>query len=201
MTARPAGTTLWALTQRVGALTPAVAEAAAAVRRAAVAAVLRPDGGGSAELLFIERAVYPGDPWSGQVAFPGGRAEADDPTLRHTAVRETREELGSDLEQLASFVGTLDEIHPLTTLLPPIVVRPHVFVLHADFPTTPSDEVAAAFWVPLGVLLEPATRGRREVEARGARFTMPAFTVGERVIWGMTERILSQLLGLPLPPW
>jgi hypothetical protein len=64
-----------------------------------------------------------------------------------------------------------------------------------------SDEVADAFWVPLATLLDPATRGTHLVEARGARFKMPAFAVGERIIWGMTERILSQLLGLPLPPW
>ena len=201
MSAAPLAARLDSLTQRIAALEPALADAAPDVRRAAVAAVLRPDAAGSADLLFIQRAVYPGDPWSGQIAFPGGRWESADASLAHTAVRETREELGADLATVATLIGTLDEIHPRTPVLPPIVVRPHVFVLHGPFDIAMSDEVADTFWVPLATLLDPATRGRHQVEARGSRFTMPAFAVGERVIWGMTERILSQLLGLPLPPW
>ena len=189
------------IVQRVAALTPVRSVAPSDVRRAAVAAVLRPDARGSADLLFIQRAVYPGDPWSGQVAFPGGRLEPDDASLLHTAVRETREEVGGDLDVAARLIGALDEIHPRSPLLPPIVVRPHVFVLHGDLVLTPTAEVAAAFWVPLATLLDPATRGTHAVAARGAHFQMPAFAVGERVIWGMTERILSQLLGLPLAPW
>ncbi len=197
----PPAALLEPLVQRVAALTPALAVAAPDARRAAVAAVLRPDAHGSADLLFIQRAVYEGDPWSGQVAFPGGRREPADASLVATAVRETREELGGDLDHAARLVGTLDEIHPRTPLLPPIVVRPHVFVLHGDLDLAPTAEVAAAFWVPLATLLDPATRGTRTVEVRGARFNMMAFAVDDRVIWGMTERILSQLLGLPLAPW
>src|SRR5689334_17901368 len=59
-------------------------------RRAAVALVLRVVSG-RLELLFVKRAEYAGDPWSGQVAFPGGRQEPVDETLWDTAVRETRE--------------------------------------------------------------------------------------------------------------
>lgn len=201
MSSRPGATHLAALTQRVAAHQPQLANAAPDVRRAAVAAVLRPDDAGSADLLFIRRAIFPGDPWSGQIAFPGGRGEPDDASLEQTAVRETREELGGDLAIAATMLGALDEIHPRTPHLPPIVVRPHVFVLHGGFEITMSDEVADTFWAPLATLLDPATRTTTTVEALGARFNMPAFVIGERVIWGMTERILSQLLGLPLPPW
>ena len=68
--------------------------------QAAVAAVfhLRRD---DLYLLFIERAAHPTDPWSGHIAFPGGTAEPDDPDLKYTAERETREELGLDSEQRA----------------------------------------------------------------------------------------------------
>ena len=201
MSSGPGATHLAALTQRVAVHAPQRANAAPDVRRAAVAAVLRPDGAGSADLLFIKRAIFSGDPWSGQIAFPGGRRERDDASLEQTAVRETREELGGDLAIAATMLGALDEIHPLSPHLPPIVVRPHVFVLRGAFEITMSDEVADTFWAPLATLLDPATRTTTTVEALGARFTMPAFVVGERVIWGMTERILSQLLGLPLPPW
>src|SRR3989337_2808027 len=69
----------------------------AGVRKAAVALIFRSGADGQPELLFIKRADYPGDPWSGQVAFPGGREEPGDSSLADTAVRETREEAGSDL--------------------------------------------------------------------------------------------------------
>ena len=67
------------------------------VRRAAVALIFRAGADGAPELLFIKRAEYPADPWSGQIAFPGGREEPTDGELIQTAVRETREETGLDL--------------------------------------------------------------------------------------------------------
>ena len=62
--------------------------------RAAVAAVLGPTPEGL-QLLFIERAQHPDDPWSGHIAFPGGRIEIDDPSPRAAAERETLEEVGT----------------------------------------------------------------------------------------------------------
>src|SRR5204863_9652046 len=76
---------------------PAEAAAEAGVRRAAVALIFRAGRDGSPELLFIKRAEYPGDPWSGQIAFPGGREESGDASLQQTAIRETRGETGIDL--------------------------------------------------------------------------------------------------------
>lgn len=184
------------LERAVASHTPALADAGRDVRRAAVAVILRADNTGSADLLFIKRAVFAGDPWSGQVAFPGGRHEPGDASLVDTAVRETREELGADLASAGRLVGALDELHPRTPLLPPIVVRPHVFVTEQALALTFSAEVADAFWVPLATLLDPATRTEREVSPRGHRMRVPSFVVGEHVIWGMTERILDGLLGL-----
>ena len=68
--------------------------ARAAPARAAVAMVLRPAAGGASEVLLIERAEKPGDPWSGHMAFPGGRLDPSDPDPRFTAERETFEEVG-----------------------------------------------------------------------------------------------------------
>src|SRR5215218_7778746 len=100
-----------------------------APRQAAVALALREALNGELELLLIKRADYAGDPWSGQVALPGGRHEPGDPTLEATAVRETFEETGVDLAAHGAPLGTLDEIYPRTPVLPPIVVRPHVFAI------------------------------------------------------------------------
>jgi 8-oxo-dGTP pyrophosphatase MutT (NUDIX family) len=172
-----------------------LAEAEATVRRAAVALVLRPRET-ELDLLLIERAVFAGDPWSGQVALPGGRANASDASLMHTAMRETLEETGLDLAGGARLLGQLDELHPRTPVLPPIVVRPHVFALEADQPLAASDEVAHAFWVPLTMLRDPATTQESRIRVRDAWWRVPSFVVESRVVWGMTERMLRQLLSL-----
>src|SRR3989442_10873051 len=86
--------------------------------------------GGGLEALFIRRAQRADDPWSGQVALPGGRRDAGDADLFATAVRETREETGIDLAG-AERLGRLDDLYPRTPTLPPVVVRPFVFALVA----------------------------------------------------------------------
>src|SRR5262245_4891896 len=92
---------------------------------AAVSVILR-DGDEGLETLFIHRAVRVGDTWSGQIAFPGGRREPRDRDLLATAIRETHEEIGVDLAS-AERLGVLDDLHPRTPVLPPVVVRPFVF--------------------------------------------------------------------------
>ena len=148
------------------------------------------------ELLFIERAIRAGDPWSGQVAFPGGRRDPIDTDLTATAIRETREETGVDLDH-AERLGVLDDLHPLTPLLPPVVVRPVVFTLPQRPPILPSVEAREGFWLPVTDL---KARGvYREVTVTppgGTSFTVPAYLLGTRTIWGMTERILTPFLDL-----
>lgn len=162
--------------------------------RAAVAITLRPTADESAELLLIRRAERDGDPWSGQVALPGGRWSPNDESLLRTALRETWEETGIDLAASGVVLGTLDELRPRTATLPAIIVTPVVVALDAPPPLVLSDEVADAFWVPLDVLRDPALSRESPVHVRGATWRVPSFVVGEHVVWGMTERILRQLL-------
>jgi 8-oxo-dGTP pyrophosphatase MutT (NUDIX family) len=167
-----------------------------AARRAAVALIFRAGETGAPELLFIKRAEYPGDPWSGQVAFPGGREESGDANLVATAIRETREETGLDLERDAAIIGRLDDLRPQTVRLPEIIVRPYVVLLRRLDGMLLSDEVALAFWVPLDALRKPASWRETEVLARGIQMNRRAFHHQGQIIWGMTERILGQLLAL-----
>jgi 8-oxo-dGTP pyrophosphatase MutT (NUDIX family) len=165
-------------------------------RHAAVALVLRAVEAGRLELLMIQRAERVGDPWSGHVALPGGRHEPQDRDLRDTAVRETLEETGIDVDAVGCILGTLDDLHPRTPVLPPILVRPYVGIVSPDVPILPSEEVAAAFWVPLDELRESARWIETVVPVRGAPLSVTAFQHGEYVVWGMTERLLRQFTAL-----
>jgi len=172
------------------------AEDEAGVRRAAVALIFRAGEDGSPELLFIKRAEYPGDPWSGQIAFPGGREESGDSSLQETAMRETREETGVDLAHEGMMIGVLDDLRPRRVRLPAVVVRPYVAVVQRDEALELSSEVALAFWIPFGQLSEKESWREDTVSARGVQINARVFRHDDHVIWGMTERILAQLLEL-----
>jgi len=165
-------------------------------RRAAVAIVVRLGPGDEPEILFIQRAVYEGDPWSGQIAFPGGREEEGDETLADTAIRETFEEMSIDLGANAELIAALDDLHPMHIRLPAVVVRPFLFLASELPPPVLSDEVADCFWVPLSVLLDRSVWKEATVLAGGTEISRFAFHHRGYVVWGMTERILSGLLAL-----
>jgi 8-oxo-dGTP pyrophosphatase MutT (NUDIX family) len=120
------------------------------VRRAAVALMLRLGAQtNEPEIFFIQRAQYETDPWSGQVAFPGGREESGDDSLAHTAIRETLEETGIDIGKCGEVIGQLDDLRPRVVRLPAVIVRPFVVLVGSHPEPVLSDEVAASFWVPL----------------------------------------------------
>ena len=172
---------------------PQVADAPDA-RPAAVALVLL-EGPQGLEILLIRRAERADDPWSGQIALPGGRYDVGDGDLFATAVRETREETGVDLSG-AERLGVLDDLYPRTSTLPPVVVRPFVFGLAQRTALVPSDEVQRAFWLPLRRLSEPGVRREVTLTLHGAVRTFPAYLVDDDLIWGMTERILTPFVDL-----
>jgi 8-oxo-dGTP pyrophosphatase MutT (NUDIX family) len=166
------------------------------VRRAAVALMLRLGELNEPEMFFIQRAHYETDPWSGQVAFPGGREESADESLAHTAIRETFEETGIDIASCGKVIGQLDDLRPRVVRLPAVIVRPFVVLIGSHPEPILSDEVAATFWVPLASLNDDTGWRDTIVTAGGLEFTRRAFHHGEFVVWGMTERILSSFLEL-----
>ncbi|MBM4195284.1 MAG: CoA pyrophosphatase [Gemmatimonadetes bacterium] len=161
---------------------------------AAVALVIRQPSGGEPELLFIERAVRQGDPWSGQVALPGGRRDANEADLVETAVRETFEETGLDLKAIGEVAGPLDEHRPRTPVLPPVIVRPYVAIVRGEAKLQPNHEVAGHFWAPLRVLFDPENTRKTRVRTRGAFWIWhDAIHYNGKVIWGMTQRMVKTL--------
>jgi 8-oxo-dGTP pyrophosphatase MutT (NUDIX family) len=155
-----------------------------------VAVVVAPDPD---SILLIRRADRTGDPWSGHMALPGGRREPADHDLLATAIRETYEEVGFELTQ-RQLIGILDDVVPRTPVLPPVAVRPFVFVAHERPPLTPSPEVATAHWVALDDLQRPERHHLVTLQVAGAEREVQAYQLEGGVVWGMTERILSGLL-------
>jgi 8-oxo-dGTP pyrophosphatase MutT (NUDIX family) len=174
-----------------------VLEAEGPSRFAAIALVLRVPDDRDPELLLIKRAEAAQDPWSGHVACPGGRQEPADRDLEHTAIRETWEETGIDLDADGLVLGTLDDITPRSRLLPPLIIRPFVAVVKPDITIVESPEVAGAFWVPIAAVREAAAWGRAFVPVHGVgEREVDVFRHGEHTVWGLTHRALSQFVEL-----
>jgi 8-oxo-dGTP pyrophosphatase MutT (NUDIX family) len=162
-------------------------------RRAAVALVLR-DGRSGVELLFIRRADHPEDPWSGQMAFPGGRSEPGDADLRATAVRETEEEIGVDLSRDAEFLGALDEVRAMARMRPvDLAIAPFVFRLRDDAALHPNHEVRSVHWIPLDELVREDRRSVMDYAYQGSTLQFPCLRVEDVVIWGLTYRMFVSL--------
>lgn len=155
-------------------------------------------------LCFIERASRPGDRWSGQMAFPGGRASQEDPTPRHVAMRETHEEVGILLNE-AAHIGDLSELplhHHGSDRYG--VLSPAVFYAGESLPSLYPEvsEVARAFWIPVSHLYDPGNRGEFLWELGGQQMAFPGIQYRDQIIWGLTWRVLSnfsELFDLELP--
>ncbi len=161
---------------------------------ASVAVLLRP-GRSEPEILLIRRAEIEGDPWSGHMAFPGGRKDDSDRSLLETAVRETREETGVVLAGHEDLLGTLGTVSPLSRLLPPLAIVPFVFSVPPGVRLRPSpSEVAAAHWVPIGRFRDPNLRTTYRVEGDHPPMEFPAWRTEGGIVWGLTHRILEDLL-------
>jgi 8-oxo-dGTP pyrophosphatase MutT (NUDIX family) len=185
------------IAQRIDTRKPLAVQTTGNERYAAIALTLRPSAEGEPELLMIRRAEFESDPWSGHIACPGGRMDPSDIDLAHTAMRETLEETGVDLARDGRILGALDDVAPRTPALPPLVIRPFVAIVSRDAVTSPSDEVAEAFWVPLSAFLDPPSWGRATVPIRGVgQREVEVFQYGEFVVWGLTHRALTQFLEL-----
>lgn len=160
---------------------------------AAVAIVLSAGETSGAAVLLIRRAENERDPWSGQMALPGGHREPGDRSLLQTSCRETYEETGVALTE-QTLLGELDDFHPRTPVLPPIVVRPFVFGLEERPVVRTNEEVTLHLWAPLEALRAGATNTRMQI--RGQSVEVPSYVLGTYVVWGITERILKPIIDL-----
>lgn len=195
------------LAATLAARTPRRIPAIECEARAAVTLILRPGPPGTANparagdpsLLFVQRAELDGDPWSGHMAFPGGRREPGDPDLLATAIRETREETSLRLAR-RDLLGALDDVHPLTHQLPSIAVTPFVAWYEGEGEISPSDEVRDHIWVPVSALQAPEHRSAFTLRKGGQVASFPTFEFEGYTVWGLTFEIVARFLEILRTP-
>lgn len=171
-------------------------------RRAAVAMILREETPGLIETLFIKRAEHPHDPWSGHMAFPGGREDATDPSLEHVAIRETLEETGLVITPEMR-IGRLHDIGGGRLRPFDMSVSPFVFHLPHKAEITTNHEIADTVWVPLDYMADLANIKSYNYPPDPMNRAFPCFNYNDcYTIWGMTFRMLGsfyELFGVTLP--
>jgi 8-oxo-dGTP pyrophosphatase MutT (NUDIX family) len=162
-------------------------------RKSASVAVIFRDARDDGEVLLIRRAEREGDPWSGQVAFPGGMVTPADKSFEDTAKREAAEEVGVDLSNGAAvFRGYMRDFRARTK---EVVVVPSVFKLVAFSALTPNQEEVASYeWASLGELAGEEARSSYLIPKGGGQIPFPCIVHRGLVVWGMTERILSAII-------
>ena len=146
-------------------------------------------------LLIMRRAERAGDPWSGQVSFPGGRVQPDDADTRAAALRELSEETG--LRPDASFmpVGRLSDL--LTRehgRHRPMVVTPYVYRVPSAPAVAPSAEAARLWWEPLTTLVDPGRQRSQVWRVAGLPLPFPAIEVGGARLWGLSLMMVKELV-------
>lgn len=167
----------------------------AVMKRSAVAMILR-EHHGEAEILMIKRAEREGDPWSGHMAFPGGRMESEDRHGLDVARRETREEIGLDLDPASCF-GRLSEIMAHAQIRRrPMVVSPYLFHLESDAEFTLNYEVDEVIWIPVSFLANRRNRETMVWKRGAARIPLPCYMYKGRRVWGLSLMMLDELLDL-----
>lgn len=172
---------------------------------AAVALVLR-EGQGDLEALFIRRAEHEADPWSGDLAFPGGRIDPIDADGRAAAERETLEEVGLDLSN-ARPIGRISDVLGFAES---IRVSAYVYAIAGDPRLTPNYEVREAFWSPLSHSDDPTRQEMRDFTYMDNTSAMPTVRLLEDprapVLWGITYKFMDDFMGtigrpIPFMPW
>ncbi len=144
----------------------------------------------SIRLIFIQRPLYNGV-HSGQIAFPGGRFEETDRNLMETALRETYEEIGISPEQI-HVMGKLTNLY-----IPPsnFLVFPYLGYLSNEPVFVPDpQEVHEVFSLNVFDLLKKDMLQEREVSGLNYQLSVPCFYINNRLIWGATSMMLSELI-------
>lgn len=124
----------------------------------------------------------------GQISFPGGAADPDDPDALSTALRETHEELGIAPHDV-KVLGALDDV---PTVVSGFVITPFVGVIPHPYPLRVNPmEIAEVLFVPLSVFRDATKMRVEERDREGERINVYFYYHGSHEIWGATARIMK----------
>ncbi len=162
--------------------------------KAAVTMLLRQDlASNQLVTLLIKRSAREGDPWSGNMAFPGGRSTPWDNDILDTAVREAMEETAIDLRNQCRILGTLDEIKASAfniCVTPYVALAPEKIIVKID-----GREVETFVWIPLSFFIDRKNALPYKIERLGSTVEVPSYQyLGQHVVWGMTFRIIQDFI-------
>lgn len=140
------------------------------------------------QVLLLQRALHPQDPWSGHWAFPGGRREKHDLDLIQTCIRETREECGLQLD-IKNLIQHLPLAIAGNRIPKPLVVAPYHFLLrNRPTLTLDSTEIRNCLWLDLATWRDRRRHTNLPMEDK----TMPAFDLDGSWLWGFTYGVLAR---------
>ncbi|MHA2394518.1 MAG: NUDIX hydrolase [Promethearchaeota archaeon] len=135
-------------------------------------------------ILLVKRVENPSDPWSGQMALPGGKKDIEDRDLVETIVRETREETNVDLVDQCRFVGVMDSVRLRHR---PMTIQPFVYFTTDELKIIINRKELEKFvWIPSKHLNSP----NGSVSYKNLEY--PAFIVARDIIWGLTYQLLKE---------
>jgi 8-oxo-dGTP pyrophosphatase MutT (NUDIX family) len=160
-------------------------------RLGGVLILLYPDLQGQTFFTLIQRPQYQGA-HGGQISFPGGKFEEQDQSIIKTALRETYEEIGVDPSSI-NIIGRISDIY-----IPPSNFRvTPVIGFTSSRPAFVRDpfEVDEVLEIPLVSLLDRQFHKAKDIHVRGIILPdTPYYDLQDRVVWGATAMILSELI-------
>ncbi len=151
---------------------------------AAVAIMIR-ERNDDLEFFLVKRAEVEGDPWSGDMAFPGGKKSSQDNDLVDTASRETLEETAIDLREKAK-LGYMKPIY--SSVRTNMKVQPVVYIYEDDPEVQLNEELTRYLWAPLSELVNSGT----EDHVKG--WFGEIYKYDGEVVWGLTYKMLKKLI-------
>jgi len=165
-------------------------------RRASVALIFRENPLGELELFFIHRAEDPRDPWSGHMAFPGGRVDEGDSSSLAAVYRELREEVGVDLEGCGQLIARLSDQRAVAKgKRLGLVIEARVFEILEDVPMQANSEVQDMLWIPVSFFRDSGNRSAMDYLYGDVKLRLPCYRHGQKLIWGLSLLMLDEILG------
>jgi len=162
--------------------------------RASVAVILRKSQTHGFDILLIKRSERQGDPWSGDMAFPGGKMDSTDQSIYHTALRELHEEIGLEAGNLKQLGRLSDQLTKTHSGLRPMIISPFIFELNKQADFVLNHEVAEIVWVPLTHFSTSVNRKSMVWKVKGLKINVPCYWFKNKRVWGLTLRMLDELV-------